>query len=173
VQNSTGHEFYTMNAKSYTLLDQLYTPLKIRAQQHWQLLSNKGIEIEFSQGFRNWPQQETLYAEGRTTPGPIVTHARGGESWHNYGLAYDIVIVTAHGLDWTGTDELWLAVIDTGESLGLRAGAEWHGANTDRPHFQLTGEWGDSPDEGVLSLFKGGGIFAVWAELDKFYGIVK
>jgi peptidoglycan L-alanyl-D-glutamate endopeptidase CwlK len=31
-----------------------------------------------------------LYAIGRTKPGKKVTKAKGGTSYHNYGLAFDI-----------------------------------------------------------------------------------
>ena len=36
-------------------------------------------------------EQTALYAIGRTSPGKIVTKARAGESYHNYGLAFDWV----------------------------------------------------------------------------------
>lgn len=40
-------------------------------------------------GLRSFVDQDALYAKGRTTPGPVVTNARGGLSFHNYGLASD------------------------------------------------------------------------------------
>jgi len=42
-------------------------------------------------GFRSFTEQDALYAQGRTKAGRIVTKARGGQSYHNYGLAYDWV----------------------------------------------------------------------------------
>ena len=36
-------------------------------------------------------EQTALYAIGRTSPGKVVTKARAGESYHNYGLAFDWV----------------------------------------------------------------------------------
>jgi hypothetical protein len=36
-------------------------------------------------------EQTALYSLGRSAPGKIVTKARAGESFHNYGLAFDWV----------------------------------------------------------------------------------
>ncbi|SVE43245.1 uncharacterized protein METZ01_LOCUS496099, partial [marine metagenome] len=38
---------------------------------------------------RTYAEQDDLYEQGRTEPGKIVTNARGGKSWHNFGLAID------------------------------------------------------------------------------------
>lgn len=48
---------------------------------------NMGIAITC--GLRTVDEQNTLYAQGRTKPGPIVTNAKGGYSFHAYGLAID------------------------------------------------------------------------------------
>ena len=40
-------------------------------------------------GYRSFPQQFALYAKGRTEPGSIVTYAKPGFSYHNYGIAAD------------------------------------------------------------------------------------
>src|SRR5271170_6337054 len=162
-----------MNAISAARLEELYPRLKTAGQQLCQLLALKGIDVEISQGLRTWPQQATIYAQGRTTPGPIVTHAKPGESFHQYGLAFDIDIVTLSGLDWTGNDSAWQAAIAAGESLGLFSGSEWHGAQMDRPHFQLTGPYGETPDDEIKSTFAAVGLQGVWDELDKYYAGVQ
>jgi peptidoglycan L-alanyl-D-glutamate endopeptidase CwlK len=48
------------------------------------------LAIRVVQGLRTIEEQDALYAQGRTTPGSIVTKAKGGSSYHNYGLAIDI-----------------------------------------------------------------------------------
>jgi len=50
-----------------------------------------GTYILVVSGLRTSSEQEALYAQGRTTPGHIVTNAKAGESMHNYGLAVDVV----------------------------------------------------------------------------------
>lgn len=122
--------------------------------------------MEVAQGLRTWPQQQALYDQGRTLPGKIVTNAKPEQSWHTFGCAFDIAIVTAYGLDWTGNDAAWQACISLGESLGLTAGAEWR-TFPDKPHFQLTGRFPATPDDEVLYLFKNGGLDAIWTEIDK------
>ena len=49
-----------------------------------------GYRLDITSGFRSVADQNTLYAQGRTQPGNIVTNARGGRSLHNYGLAVDV-----------------------------------------------------------------------------------
>lgn len=41
----------------------------------------------FSHTLRTFAEQDALYAQGRTKPGAKVTNAKGGQSYHNYGLA--------------------------------------------------------------------------------------
>ena len=52
-----------------------------------------GNPVRVTQGLRTYAEQDALYAQGRTTPGPIVTNARGGQSYHNFGLAIDVAPV--------------------------------------------------------------------------------
>lgn len=51
------------------------------------------MAIRVVQGLRTIAEQNALYAKGRTSPGPIVTKAKGGSSYHNYGLAIDFAII--------------------------------------------------------------------------------
>jgi peptidoglycan L-alanyl-D-glutamate endopeptidase CwlK len=57
------------------------------------------------QGYRTHAEQDALYAQGRTTPGPIVTRAKGGQSPHNWGLAIDVV--PDRDLDTAGLQPDW------------------------------------------------------------------
>lgn len=82
---------------------------------------------------RTWAEQDALYAQGRTAPGPRVTNARGGESWHNFGRAFDVAfVVEGGGVTWEGP---WEMIGKLGEALGLEWGGRWQ--RPDRPHFQL------------------------------------
>jgi peptidoglycan L-alanyl-D-glutamate endopeptidase CwlK len=152
-----------MKPTSVARVEELAPNLKTIVYQMAQMLSLKGIEMEVAQGLRTWAVQDLLYAQGRTAPGPIVTAAQGGYSWHCFSLAFDIDIVTANGLDWTGDDAAWQACIATGESLGLVSGKSWN----DKPHFQLTGRFPVTPDDEVRYIFKESGLAGVWAEAFK------
>lgn len=49
----------------------------------------QGIKIKLTSGIRSCAQQNAIYAQGRTTAGPIVTGAKGCRSWHVQGRAVD------------------------------------------------------------------------------------
>ena len=53
----------------------------------------KNVRLRFSYTLRSIKEQNELYAMGRTSSGRIVTNAKGGQSIHNYGLAFDIVML--------------------------------------------------------------------------------
>lgn len=96
--------------------------------------SELGIQLRITTGYRSNADQDALYAQGRTTSGNIVTNARGGESYHNYSLAIDVVKMQNGQPVW---DRLPANVV----SIGERHGFEWGGnfqQNPDYPHFQMT-----------------------------------
>ena len=48
--------------------------------------------LRITQGLRTFPEQQALYDQGRNgKPGKIVTNAKPGQSYHNWGLAIDLV----------------------------------------------------------------------------------
>ena len=123
------------------------------------------LSIQVTQGLRTWAEQDALYAQGRTTPGKIVTHALGGFSWHNFALAVDLVPedITPGQPDWDLSHPSWARMVSVAESLGLVSGAEWYGEDLDTPHVQLTGRFAVVPDDEVRSIFKQNGYIAdVW-----------
>lgn len=124
-----------------------------------------GLAIMVSQGLRTWEEQDALYAKGRTVP-PIgkkswVTKAKGGESYHNFGLAFDIIVLDAvRKDDWDDDHPGWAAAARIGKALGLEWGGDWKGFR-DRPHYQWIG--GLALPE-CRALYKNG-LQAVWAKV--------
>lgn len=100
----------------------------------------EGIFIIITQGLRTIKEQNELYEQGRTKPGKIVTNARGGYSYHNYGLAFDFCVCDIVGgklvPNWF-VDKRWKRVGELGKKLGLEWGGSWTSFK-DYPHFQLT-----------------------------------
>lgn len=98
-----------------------------------------GITIEVISGLRSWKQQAALYAQGRTKPGRIVTKARPGSSWHNYGLAVDLgLFAGGKYLDSSNPKRADKIYKDLG-TLAATRGIEWAGTwttFTETPHFQ-------------------------------------
>lgn len=93
-----------------------------------------GHPIRLVEGFRSNERQNTLYAQGRTTPGQIVTNAKAGESLHNYGVAVDFVFRKE---GYNASEELWETLGLVGKSQGFEWGGDWKKFK-DRPHFELT-----------------------------------
>jgi peptidoglycan LD-endopeptidase CwlK len=60
-----------------------------------------GYLIRLFEGFRSIERQRWLYASGRTRPGSIVTHAKAGQSWHQLGVACDVVGYAGGHWDWS------------------------------------------------------------------------
>ncbi|WP_397373235.1 M15 family metallopeptidase [Paenibacillus sp. PAMC21692] len=103
-----------------------------------------GIEILITDDFRSHVDQDALFEQGRTAKGPIVTHARGGESFHNYGLAIDFALKTKKGqviwdMEYDGNrngEPDWLEVVNIAKGLGFSWGGDWKGFK-DYPHLQM------------------------------------
>lgn len=121
--------------------------------------------LQVSCGLRSWVEQDALYSLGRTAPGNKVTNAKGGTSWHNFGLAVDIVMddpsKPGFQADWVEAHPNWQRMIAIAESLGLVSGSRWTKPH-DGPHLQLTGRFPTAPTDEVRQLFKDGGMIAVW-----------
>jgi peptidoglycan L-alanyl-D-glutamate endopeptidase CwlK len=105
-------------------------------------LKDKSV-CRFTSTFRTFEEQDEIYAQGRTKAGSIVSHSKGGLSYHNYGLAIDIVLLINGKATWdTKTDfdkdgiADWMEVVAIFKSYGWEAGIDWK--FRDAPHFQKT-----------------------------------
>lgn len=94
------------------------------------------VQICIVQGLRTFAEQNALYAQGRTTPGAIVTKARGGQSYHNYGLAIDFCLLVDGKTSWN-VNTNWLTVVQTFKDAGFVWGGDFISIK-DRPHFEKT-----------------------------------
>ncbi|HAI54843.1 MAG TPA: peptidoglycan with LysM domain protein, partial [Acinetobacter nosocomialis] len=100
------------------------------------------VQLVIVQDYRTYAQQDALYAKGRTTPGSIVTRARGGQSNHNFALAVDVFPLWEDGklhMDAKSDAkniQILRKVAPVGKSIGLEWGGDWKSI-VDNPHFQL------------------------------------
>ncbi len=96
-----------------------------------------GVTVRIISGTRTYAEQNALYKRGRFgNPGPIVTKARGGQSNHNFGIAWDI------GIFDQGSYRPESPLYHEAGPIVLAAtpGVEWGGNWTsivDEPHYQL------------------------------------
>ena len=162
-----------MDAISQTRIGAIYPELARRWTQADQMLTSLGFDIRIDQGWRSVADQDALYAQGRTTPGEIVTYAQGLESYHCMGLAIDFVPMENGEPVWDRTHPAYAKTIQIAESLGLTSGSTWPEPKTDFPHLQITGRFPvDAPDSYCQQLFTSGGLQAVWHEVDLALGLV-
>jgi peptidoglycan LD-endopeptidase CwlK len=158
-----------MDALSEARLAAVHPLLADRVRKMAEQLATENINIRVVQGYRTWAEQAALYDQGRDENGnvvdksKVVTHARAGTSWHNFGLAVDVAPFDGGIPDWNLEHPAWKRIVTVGESLGLESGSGWR-TFPDWPHFQLTGSYPDSPDASVRLTYQKGGVDEVWKE---------
>ena len=115
---------------------------KIREElkQHYIECNNllpKGVRLRFAYVYRSITEQNVLYNQR-----PKVTNAKGGQSIHNYGCAFDYVIMldkdnngTFETIEWDLKSPYHKVVVDYFKSKGYEWGGSWKSFK-DYPHFQ-------------------------------------
>lgn len=117
--------------------------LSLKAQRHARLclgrLVDGGVRARIISGTRTYEEQNALFRQSRFgNTGPKVTDARGGQSNHNFGVAWDIGIFTAEG-GYVTDDAVYKAageVAMAGDSSAIEWGGRWT-KFVDYPHYQL------------------------------------
>jgi peptidoglycan L-alanyl-D-glutamate endopeptidase CwlK len=97
-------------------------------------MAGHGYEVRITSGYRSYAEQDALYAQGRTTKGPIVTQAPAGYSWHNFGWSFDITLFRL-GVP-VYESPLYSECAKIGKAQGLDCGAYW-AKFKDEPHYQV------------------------------------
>ena len=122
-------------------LNELHPIVQAKARLMIERCKAAGINILVTSTYRDNTCQNMLYARGRTTHGSIVTNARGGQSYHNYRLAFDVVpLINGKPLWSTANNDLavWKRVGEIGKGCGLEWAGDWVSFR-EYPHFQATG----------------------------------
>ncbi|MFF2016618.1 M15 family metallopeptidase [Paenibacillus sp. NPDC058177] len=134
-----------VKSKSATALTGLNPAVLVGANTLIERSFAKGVPIIISQGLRTFAEQNALYAQGRSKPGNIVTNARGGFSYHNYGLAIDFALLLpdGKGISWDmkrdGNGNKiadWQEVVQEAKQLGFEWGGDWTSFK-DYSHLQI------------------------------------
>jgi peptidoglycan LD-endopeptidase CwlK len=128
------------NARSERFIATLLPHVRPYARALYFKALDNGIQVNIISGTRTYQEQDALYAQGRTTAGKIVSNARGGQSSHNFGIAFDIGVFS--GNRYLPESPLYKAVGALGMELGLEWGGNWKTV-VDQPHFQLRPAWAD------------------------------
>ena len=98
----------------------------------------QGIDLLVTSTYRDNESQDKLFAQGRTQAGAVVTNARGGESFHNYRCAMDVVPIINGKPDWNGSHPAWKQVGQIGKDCGFEWAGDWEHFR-ELAHFQYTG----------------------------------
>lgn len=144
-KNNTPNE---PGVDSYTLakIELAHPNLRQELKSIYRELLDRNIHIRITDTLRTFDEQAKLYALGRTSPGKIVTYARPGQSYHNYGLAVDFALLLPGGkkvswdmnLDLNENDQSdWAEVVTIFKHYGWDWGGNWNSFK-DYPHFEKT-----------------------------------
>ena len=138
-----------------------------------------GQELGVTQALRTSSEQYALWAQGRSDLETVnelraavgwaalteeqyvvVTEAKPGESYHEFGMAVDVVPLTSAGeADWNVNHPVWQKLVQLAERLGMTSGILW----ADEPHLQMSGKWPvGKPLAIAATLRQQGGLWAVW-----------
>jgi hypothetical protein len=135
-----------VEAKSASKLQGLNPIVRDAADKLIVAAYNRGVLIRIVQGLRTSEDQAAIYAQGRTTPGKIVSNAKPGYSFHNFGLAIDYCLMSDDGRQvyWDTRRDAdgdrtadWTEVAIEGKKLGFEWGGDWSGFK-DYPHLEMT-----------------------------------
>ena len=94
-----------------------------------------GLNVLITETYRTKQEQDTLYAQGRTTPGNIVTNAKYPKSPHCWGVAFDFCR-NVRGREYDDSDGFFRKCGDIGKSLGLAWGGDFRSI-VDKPHLEF------------------------------------
>ncbi len=129
------------DARSERVIAGLHLTAQAAARQLLALAAPDGFVARIISGTRSYAEQDRLHAQGRYgNAGPRVTNARGGQSNHNFGIAWDIGLFDTTGAYLNGDSAAEIAEYrrlgELARPLGLEWGGDWKSL-PDVPHYQL------------------------------------
>ena len=154
------------------ILAKLYPPFAAKVAAVLLKARQENMHVFIFEGMRDMKRQEELYAKGRDANGNVVnkklvvTNAKPGSSYHNYGLAVDLVfdgIPSTPKVDWSWDGSMpWARLGQIGQECGLEWAGSWK-SFPEAPHHQILApgvKWRD-----LKAWFDVGGLANVWKEV--------
>jgi len=138
--------------RDYTLLNK---KVKSKMIAGLQAALQDGHPIAIFETFRYPERQSHLFEIGRSQPGRKVTNADAWESWHNYGLAFDVACKINNRWSWDYDFTLF-------SKYFIDQGLHWLGEK-DKPHYQANVPLTINE---LKRLHDCNGIFGVWEYVD-------
>lgn len=122
------------DAHSIPLIAQLHPKVRADFQAFIEACEEKyDITIRIVQGLRTFAEQDAIYQQGRSKPGKIVSNAPAGSSYHNYGLAVDVVPIDNSIMGWDYDFKKWAPL---GVPFKITWGGDFPGTFKDYDHFE-------------------------------------
>lgn len=131
------------------LIADLLPTVAARANSALAECKTAGLGVLVTCTYRSDDEQNALYAQGRTKPGPKVTNAKAGQSFHQYRVALDLYPLINGKPDFSGKAPEWREIATIFKKHGFEWAYEWKRFK-EMPHFQYTGGH-------PLSYFQNGG----------------
>ena len=143
-QLQSPHEAFAKELEEGEPSDELHPTVANKTEELIEKAEELGIFVVITDDFRSIDDQHALYERGRESDGRVVTNAKGGESYHNYGLAIDFALRTEDDdviwdLEYDGNqngESDWMEVVDIAKDLGFTWGGDWTRFR-DYPHLQM------------------------------------
>jgi peptidoglycan LD-endopeptidase CwlK len=142
----------TISLQRLNLLHPLIREDAIKAYNEAVKNTPVGVHPVIVQTLRTFEEQDLLYQKGRTRPGPKVTNAKPGSSYHQYGLAIDFCLQVNGKLVWVVNKD-WMIVVECFKKYGFAWGGDWKGSFKDYPHVEKSFGYGWKD---LLALYKAG-----------------
>jgi len=171
--------YYMRHTKAFDFY-KVYPPLLHKLELVLAECDSRGTEYWATSGWRSWEEQNRLYALGRTVKnvdaseerplGGKVTNARGGQSFHNMGLAVDFAPdkdTQRDGLQPEWDLQKFRTLAEAARKHGLEAGFWWVNFK-DGPHVELPIKKYGLTLAQLARLHEQGGLSGVWSFLDKY-----
>lgn len=93
----------------------------------------ENIDLFVFEAWRSPSRQNYLYEQGRSREGSKVTNSQAWQSWHQFGVAYDLVFKRNNRWSWEGD---YTQAAEIMKKYGFKWGGDWG----DKPHFEMTGK---------------------------------
>lgn len=113
-------------------IEDLQPKVQILAHKFIDMCHLSGIDVLITSTYRDKENQDALYAQGRIKDtkgnwyviGKTITNAKGGQSFHNYAVAFDFVPIINGKPQWDA-EEIFRHCGAIAKSIGLEWAGDW------------------------------------------------
>lgn len=117
-------------------LDQLQPAFREKVEKWLNDCQAENILFFIDFTLRSYKEQEKIYNQGRFgNPGPVVTNAKPGYSYHNFGFALDVYPLKREAPHFDASPKEYERAAKLAKTHGISWGGNWVSFK-DYPHFE-------------------------------------